>query len=807
MDTIAWIEAFWQDLRYAGRMLAKNAGFTTIAVLTLALGIGANTAIFSVVDGVLLRSLPFARAAELVHLGSSEAGGNALSAPEFLFLRDHPTAAFKAIAAFQGPDPTMALQTGSEIEYVKGNYVSESLFRVLEVSPFLGRGFLPDEDRPGGSNVAVLSYGFWQSKLAADSNAIGRQIILNRRNYTIIGVLPQDFQSIWPGDVWIPLQLAFDPFDTGHNFNVIARLNATLEQSRAEVSRELEVQRQQFPKSVYPDERIIVAPYQKWLVGNVRVPLLALMGAVGLVLLIACLNVANLLLARGIARQREVALRLALGASRSRIIRQLLNEAVPLALLGAALGLVIANWGTMYLRGNAPEDVPLLSQVLVDSRVFCFSLALAVLTAIASGLIPAIHVARPKLHETLKEGSRAQTEGRMRQRTRSILVVVEIGLSTVLMSGAALLIVSLSNLMSVNPGFDVRNLWVMRVNLPTEKYQTSAQVSGLEQQVQEHLRTLPGVTAVASASAAPVADQFNLMADVHGESIGDTQYRAVSPEYFKALGIRLLRGRGLLSTDTAGSPGVAVINAAFAKRFWSDRSPIGDVVTIMKGIPKFGEPPRQVVGVTADTMVWLGVPVPSVPMIYVPESQVPSGLTGQWLRSPVWVIRTSTLNLRDVDLKVREVDPTQPVWSLQPATALIHDSAKYQQFMTMLLSGFAVLALLLALIGLYGVISYSMVQRTHEIGIRMALGATRSQVLKIVIGQGARLAAIGVVIGLAGAFAVGRFLSSLLYGVQPNDPLTYIAVSMVLALVAMLAIYLPARRAMRVDPMVALRYE
>ena len=574
------------------------------------------------------------------------------------------------------------------------------------------------------------------------------------------------------------------------------------------MSRELELQRQQFPKSVYQDERIIVAPYQKWLVGNVRVPLLALMGAVGLVLLIACLNVANLLLARGIARQREVALRLALGASRSRVIRQLLTEAVPLALLGAGLGLVIANWGTMYLRGNAPEDIPLLSQVLMDSRVFCFSLALAVLTAIVSGLIPALHVARPKLHETLKEGSRVQTDGRMRQRTRSILVVAEIGLSTLLMSGAALLIVSLSNLMSVNPGFDVRNLWVMRVNLPTEKYQTSAQVSGLEQQVQEQLRTLPGVKAVASASAAPVADQFNLMADVHGESIGATQYRAVSPEYFKALGIRLLRGRALLSTDTAGSPGVAVINAAFAKRFWSDRSPIGDVLTIMKGIPKFGEPPRQVVGVAADTMVWLGVPVPSVPMIYVPESQVPSGLTGQWLRSPVWVIRTSIpLNLREVELKVREVDPTQPVWSLQPATALIHDSAKYQQFMTMLLSGFAVLALLLALIGLYGVISYSMVQRTHEIGIRMALGATRSQVLKIVIGQGARLAAIGVVIGLAGAFAVARFLSNLLYGVQPNDPLTYIAVSMVLALVAMLASYLPARRAMRVDPMVALRYE
>jgi predicted permease len=797
-------DEFRGDLRYSFRMLRKAPAFTMVATLSLALGIGANTAIFSVVNGVLLRPLPYAHASELVHLGSSEASGYALSAPEFLFLRDHPTKVFKAIAALRGPDPTMALQRGSEVEYVKAMYVSGGLLGVLQVSPFMGRGFLPTEDRPLGPHVAILSYGFWQSKLAGDSSVIGRQIVLNHEAHTVVGVMPHDFQSIWPGDVWVPLQLALDPFDTGHNFNVMARLNATLEQSRDEVNRMLGLQRQEFPKSVYQDERIIVTPYQEWLVADVRVPLLALLGAVGLVLLIACLNVVNLLLARGTSRQREVALRIALGANRRRVIWQLVTESVPLPVLGAVLGLVIALWGIMYLRGTAPGDIPLLSQVHLDGRVLGFSLALAVVTPIFSGLIPAVHIARPHVYEALKEGARGYSCGTARHRTRSLLVVVEMALSTVLLNGATLLIVSLNNLVGVKPGFDPQGLWVMRAMLPDDRYPTTAKVWDFERQVVERLRALPGVQAAASASASPVADQFNLMVDVHGEAIGAAQCRAVSPDYFKAMGITLVGGRPLLATDTATSAGVAVVNTAFAKRFWPNQNPIGDVLTIMKGIPRFGDPPRQIVGVVPDTMVWLGVPVPNVPMVYVPQSQVPAG----WLHSPVWVIRTGLpLNAREAEQIVRDVDPAQPVLSLDSANGLIHESASYERFMTTLLGVFAALALLLATMGLFGVISYSVAQRRHEIGIRMAFGAARRNVLKLVLRQGAKFVAIGVTVGLAGSLAFSRVLISLLYGVRPNDPLTYTIVSLLLAVVALMASYIPSRRATKVDPMVVLRYE
>ncbi len=807
---VRFIETLIQDLRFGLRQLRRSPGFTAVAVITLALGIGANTAIFSVVNAVLLRPLPYPRPEELVHLGSSSAGGVALSAPEFLFFRDHAERAFEGIgAAFQGPDSTMAFQRGAEVQYISGMHVSEDLFRVLGVSPWRGRSFLAEEDRPGGPHAAILSYGFWQSHFATDPNLLGEHIVLDHQDYTVVGVLPASFQSLWPADVWVPLQLTFDPLDTGHNFKVIGRLKVDIPQGRAEVGRVFELQRRQYPKSAYPDESILVIPYQQWLVGDVRTPLLVLLGAVAFVLLIACLNIASLLLARGTGRLKEIALRASLGASRRRLVRQLLTETIPLPFLGGALGILVALWSMTALRAAAPEDIPLVNQVRIDGWVLCFTLGLAVLAGIVSGLIPALQVAWPRLYEALKEGARGQTPGVTRHRTRSMLVVAEVGLSTILLTGAGLLVLSLVKLVRVNPGFDFANLWVARLILPTNQRQTTAMASAFEEHVLERLRTLPGVTSVAFASTAPVADQFNFPVDIHGQEEGALQYRAISPGYFRTLGIPLLSGRPFLENDRRGTPGVAIINHALARKYWADRSPVGDVITAGKGMPaKYVEPPRQIVGVVADTKVWLGVPVSDQPMVYVPHEQVPDGLTAEWLGSPVWVIKsTAPVNLHEVESKVHDVDPTQPVWRVESVRQMIRASAQYQQFLTVLLGSFAALALILAATGLYGVVSYSVTQRVHEIGVRMALGAARRDVLRLVVGQGMALALIGVGIGLAAAFGFSRFVSSLLFEVKPSDPATYTTVSLVLSAVTLLASYLPARRATKVDPMVALRYE
>jgi predicted permease len=816
------------DLRYSLRMLWKNPGFTAVAVIALALGIGANTAIFTVVDGVLLQPLPFAEPDRLMRLCRLFPGGHYASSnsiPKYMVWRGNHV--FSAMTLYSQGAPGMNFGPKDHPEQVKAAQVSDGYFQVFGVAPLIGRTFTASEDVPGGPKLAVLGYHLWQSRLGGDRELPGRTIQLNNEPYTVIGVLPKGFQADPPVDLWVPLQADAQSTNQGHYLAAAARLKpgVTLEAARAEMKIVGEQFRRQNPKWMEKDEGVGVVPMREAITGDIRPALWILLGAVGFVLLIACANVANLLLARAAVRAREMAVRAAIGAGRWRVVRQLLTESLLLAGIGGVAGFALGAWGVRALLLLAPGNIPRLTDPdgftaapPLDWRVAGFTIGVALLTGVLFGLFPALRISNPDLASVLKDaGSRGGT-GR-HTGVRSLLVITEMALALVLLVGAALLIRTFVGLQGVKPGFEAHNVLTLTTSLTGSAYGTTERVDNMTDQMIRRLEAVPGVEAAASCIALPASSEIDLPFNIVGRAPakGDTyeggeQYRTASPHYFRALGIPLLRGRVFNQNDRGNTAPVVIINESMAKKYWPKQDPIGQVMVIGKGLgPQFDDPPRQVVGIVG-TVRETGLQEANPGVMYIPEGQVPQGITT--LANQViplsWVIKTAAapMNLRSaVESEFRAFDPG--LVPAQPKTmeAVLAQSVARQNFNMLLLTIFAAIALLLASIGIYGLMSYTVEQRTQEIGIRMALGAAGGDMLKMVIRQGMTLVGIGVAAGLAIAYGVTRYLASMLFGVKSSDPWTFAAVALVLTMVALLATYIPARRAAATPPSEALRYQ
>jgi predicted permease len=812
MDTI------WQDLRYGLRMLMKNPGFAAVAVVTLALGIGANTAIFSVVNAALLRPLPYPEAEQLMHIGVSlrETPFAAANQLKFLFWREH-SRSFEAMAA-RGVVIGFNLSGGNEPEYVSGMKVSGDFFRVFGARPALGRSFTADEDRPGGSRVAVLTDSLWRRRFGGNPGLIGQTITLNSEPYIVIGVLPQGFTVMPEADVLLPLQASPTSSPGDYNYSVVGKLkrNVTTEQALAGMKLVAEQYRAAFPERMMEGESVNLEPYQEGLVREVRPALLVLFGAIGFVLLIACANVANLQLVRASARQREMAVRMALGASRRRVARQLLTEGVLLSVAGGAAGLLLAAWGTEALVRLMPDGlIPRASEIAFDWRVLGFTLVSSMATGLIFALAPAVQAGRVDVNHSLKEASSQGIVGARRGRLRGALVIAEIASSLVLLVGAALLIRTFVGLQRVEPGFESRNVLSFKVRLSGERYATAAQTAEFQRRVLERLRGLPGVESAAVTSNLPMDQPFRMPTWIAGrtDSVGSIQFRAVSPDYFRLLKISLKRGREFSDTDKLGAGPVAIVNEAFARQHLSSVDPLGQPLSIggALGSDSGNRASRQIVGVVGDVKQF-GLRAPAPAMVFVPAAQVDDGLLRVLRRflPTTFVVRTTVepLSLSNAAKQaVLAEDPQLALADVRSLEQLLGRSVASERFYMLLLSIFAGLGLVLAAVGVYGLMSYSVAERTNEIGLRLALGASAGVVLGMVIRQGMTLALTGVVVGLGAALGLTQGMKSLLFGVSTTDPLTFVGVTLILALAALAACYLPARRASQVDPMVALRYE
>ena len=818
------METLLQDLRYGIRMLTKKPGFTAVAVLALALGVGANSAIFSVVNGVVLRALPYKNPESLMMVWSRRVSLQAatgssefpVSAADFLAWRDQ-NQAFTQIAAFHSQP--FNITGAGEPEFLGGVRSSADLFSLLGIEAQLGRTFLPEEDQPGAGHVVIISHGLWERRFGSDPQIIGQKLTLNDDPYTVVGVMPAGFQFPRKGEMpagyqfprqaelytplaWTPVQAG----NRGRNFlAVVARLKPEVTLAQAQVDMDAIAGRltEQYPQS-NTNKDVLLVPLHQQVVGKVRTALLVLLGAVGFVLLIACANVANLLLARAASRQKEIAIRTALGASRSRIVRQLLTESILLALTGGTLGLLLSMWGIDLLVAISPANLPRVDAISVDARVFGFTLAVSLLTGIVFGLVPAIQASKPDVNEALKEGGRASSTGH--NRFRSVLVASEVALSLVLLIGAGLMIRSFVRLLNEGPGLNPENVLTLDVGLLRTKY-TGAQQVAFFQQVIERMRALPSVKSAGAVYPLPLSGAEEGMGfgiegrppAAPGESF-IAGPRCVSPDYFNVMGIALLRGRELSERDGMDTPRVLVINEAMAARYFSDEDPIGKRVAFdqLNGAPNW----REIVGLARDVKHSALDSKPQ-PEMYIPFTQFPSFFM-------TLVVRASgdPRNLvTAARAEVLAVNKNQPISNVHTMEELLSNSIAQRRFNMLLLSIFAGAALLLAAVGIYGVMSYSVAQRTHELGVRMALGAPTSHVLTLVVKQGMTLSLAGVGIGLAAAFALTRILASLLYGVSATDPLTFSMIALLLASVSLVACYLPARRATKVDPMIALRYE
>jgi predicted permease len=813
-----WLETLLQDLRYGGRQLRRNPGFTAVAVVALALGIGANTAIFSVVNAVVLRPLPIHQPGRVVvvhdqftRLGLPSIG---VSVPDFADL-SRRTDIFESTAVLS--DRSFSLTGSGQPERLAAFLVNSAFFPLMGVKPLLGRWFFPSEDKPGASHVAIINEGLWRGAFGSDPKLIGKSITLDGENYTVVGIMPSSFQlpNMAP-DLWAPLALTpaqLDPTkERGHQWlYMLARLRPTVTLAQAQTAMDSMARR--FMRE-YPDNfpahigyGIKVVPLLADLIGNTGKFLFVLLAAVGFVLLIACANVANLTLARASTRSREMAVRVALGAGRVRIVRQLLTESVLLALIGGALGLLLALWGVDLLRTIGPKNVPRLNKADIDGTVLAFTAAIAVITGVLFGLAPGFEAFQSNLHETLKEGGRSGSAGVARERVRSLLVIGEFALTLVLLTGGVLMVESFVHLLEVNPGFDPQNVLTMQITLSDAQYSKPSQIAGFYDALLERVSHLPGVKAAGAVDVLPFSDFGNSGGfHIEGEPVRSgallphADVRRVMPGYFRTLRIPLRRGRAFTEPDAASSPNVAIIDDVLAKQYWPEQNPIGHRVAMASD----SRSPQwyTVVGIVGNVRN-RGFSAPRKGVLYFPLAQMPK------LHMSL-VIRTAS-NPEGIASAVRKVaasiDRQQPVYGVETMEQYVSESVSNQRLAVTLLAAFSVLALILAAVGIYGVISYFVSQRTHEIGIRVAMGARKSDVFRLVVGHGMVLAVAGVGIGIVGALALTRAMSSLLYGVSPTNLLTFAAVSLLLTGVGLLACYIPARRATKVDPIVALRYE
>jgi predicted permease len=818
------MEALWQDICFGARMMLKNLGFTAVAVLSLAIGIGANTAIFSVTNALLLRPLHFEDAERLVILWNRSPGLNVaqdwLSPGEYLDIRTQNTV-FEEVAI--SVDGSFNLTGQNQAEHVDGARVSSTLFPLLRAEAKIGRVFLPEEDQPGKPQTVILSHGFWQRRFGSDQEVIGKTLTLNGSDFTIVGVMPPDFslnKEVMPtvngiknAELLLPLPMSESLRTTRshEDFNVFGRLKPgiTIAQAQADVDAIATRMKQDYPANYPPNSAftISVVPLLQQVVGDIRQALMILLGAVGFVLLIACANVANLLLSRAASRQKEIAIRTAVGAGRLRILRQLLTESILLALLGGLLGLALAFLSIRGLRVIGPENIPRLEEVGVDARVMLFTFLISLATGVFFGLAPALRASRVDLNEVLKNGGRGSEGGHGigHRRIRNLLVISEVALSLVLLIGAGLLIRTYQRIQQANPGFNVHNVVSMRLSLPQTKYSKPESITAFYKELCDRVNVLPGIEAAGTTYSLPMSSVAlawgpivieGYVPNTPQDSIIANE-RFVSPGYFAAMGVPLVKGRYLDDRDVKGALETVMVNEELAERFWPNQDPLGRRLELSTNGPW-----RTVVGVVRDTKQFSVDNEPPI-TVYSPSGQFSIGSLYLVARGS----GSTELMVSAITEQLHALNPELPFFDVKSMEQRLRDSLSRRRFAMFLLGAFASFALILAGIGIYGVLAYAVNQRTHEIGIRMALGAQPGNISLMVIRQAFVLVSGGVVTGLAGAFGLTRLMASLLFGVSTTDAFTFVAISVFLGCIGLAASYVPARRASRVDPMVALRYQ
>jgi putative ABC transport system permease protein len=801
------MQTLWQDLRYGARMLLKNSGFTLIAVLTLALGIGANVAIFSVVNAVLIQPLPFGEPDRLVWAwGNIRNGSNraSVSPPDYLDYRAQNTT-FEQFAAMRSVPGYANLTGGGEPERLESRLVTGNFFQAVGVNAALGRTFLPENEKPGSEQVVVLSHGLWQRRFGGEPAIIGATLTLNGKKYEVLGVMPPDFKLPQNAELWAPMN--FEPGwmkqRDAHFLHVVGRLKpgVTLAQAQADVDAVASRLEAQYPAS-NTGWNLRMVPLRDQLVGNIEPTLRILFGAVGFVLLIACMNVANLSLARAATRQKEIAVRIALGAGRLRIARQMLTESVLLALIGGALGVILAAWGVDSIVRFSGDNIPATAQVGVDRVALGFTLGVSLLTGLLFGLAPALTATRPRLGETLKDGGKGAGQSALRNRTRSMLVVFETAVAVILLIGAGLLVRSYIRLQQVDPGFDSANVLTTRITLANSKYNSPEKAAAFWGQLKERLASLPGVEAVGMITELPLSGQPNDASfAVEGRppvppgQEFNADFRRVNQDYLRSMRIPLLRGRGFTEQEVRQNAKVVVISERLASAVFPNEEPLGK--RLLLGPDR--QSPFEIVGVVGDIRHRTLDAAPYATM-YLPILDTWMNLTIRASGDPMSLAAA-------IRRETRAIDPDQPVATIRAMGQVLRESVAAPRYRTWLLGLFAVVALILAGVGIYGVISYTTAHRTQEIGVRIALGAQSKDVLRLVVGQGIKLALAGALLGLGGALALTRLIRAFLFNVSANDPLTFAVVTILLMLVALAACWIPARRATKVDPMIALRYE
>jgi len=811
------------DLRYGLRQLRRSPGFTAVSVLTLALGIGATTAMFTVINTVLLHPLPYPDADRIVNIGRAGPGdvyGDTV--PMFSFWQQN-NPGFADLAAYQQDASSVNLRGGDRPKLVQALKVSRGYFRLFGAAPILGRTFSAAEDQPGGASVLLMSFGLWQLRFGGDPSIVGKAITLGRTSFTVIGVLSPRFKPYPSAEVWIPLQADPNSTDQAHVLTAVGRLSpgTTLAQANSWMKVLGDRYIQAHPEQLGSDEHVGAIPMRQRLTGNVRPALIILLGAVGMVLLIACANVANLLLARALSRQKEMIVRAALGAGRGRIVRQLLTESLLLALAGGSMGLLLGPWGVRALVVFAPGGLPRIQEMArvpaLDARVVAFSVTLSLLTAVLFGLLPAFQLSRVDLVSSFKEAGGRTGTGLKQGQTRNVLVAAEMAIAVVLLCGAILLMRSFLAMHSVAPGFDPRNLLTLKVALAGAQDANPGAMGQLAYQTAQRIERIPGVERATVASSLPTQSIADMIFDIPGRPplkrfrfTGDVLWCFVSPNYFDTLSIPLLSGRGFREQEP---PHTVIINEAMRRRFWPQQDPVGQSILIGASLgPPLEQGSTEIVGVVGDVRESLDADPPAT--MYQVWSNVPGGgikMVSQMYPASVAVRTKPGVAPMSVSQAVEQAlltrDTQLPATKVETMDQVMLDSTAQKNFDLLLLGIFAASALLLAAVGILGVTSFSVQQRTHEIGIRVALGAQRSSVLALVVGQGLAAAMAGVGVGIVAALALTRFLSSLLFGVEPNDPLTFGIVALALTGIALLAAYIPARRATEINPMAALRHE